>query len=273
MSNVDYNKFSNRVCNLKEAGFIGIGFLIAVVGVGSILLGIYFGTKCGEGFSPCQDGYSCVENSKICDGFADCPVGDDEWRCHPTEFYVAFRTEEFYDNQNYNESTATCGATYDAQRDTLSATCHNYEDFMNKSLKANPLTEKGSAFVFRLRMVNSTGQDLNPNTTQADARLAVHGEIKFPPIGKVCDTATVPISTSNIKTTLNGTWNSALKAEFDAPGPGVTTGVAVILTAPEKVTCRRKKVYCTIECKAYQFSTKGCPSHPCVCWDEKDLGC
>lgn len=102
MQAIDYRKFSNRVCNLREAGFIAIGFLVAVVAVAAILLGIYFGTKCGEGQLPCQDG-QCVAVEKWCDGVKDCAAaGDDEWKCYAKEFYIAFRTNEPYINSTEN---------------------------------------------------------------------------------------------------------------------------------------------------------------------------
>ena len=77
---------------MKEAGFIGLGFAIAVGIVAAIIIGIYFGTQCKANQFQCKDGYTCVDESLKCNGVRDCPIGDDEWQCHPKEFYVAFRT-------------------------------------------------------------------------------------------------------------------------------------------------------------------------------------
>ena len=59
--------------NGREAGFIGIGFAVAIALLAAILLGVYFGTKCKEGEVTCRDG-KCISADQLCDGTAHCEI-------------------------------------------------------------------------------------------------------------------------------------------------------------------------------------------------------
>ncbi|GAU92926.1 hypothetical protein RvY_04940 [Ramazzottius varieornatus] len=274
----DYRKFSNRVVNGREAGFIGLGFGIAVALLAAILLGVYFGTKCKDGDVACRDG-KCIPAKELCDGTAQCTIGDDEWSCHAKEFYVAFRA----DNATYRpELSEDLEATNETKR--------QYEADILQALRKDlgPLLNDTNAVrVLRFRSIDEKGVDQNMST---NGLLAVDTVVLMKPMGELKERQPLnfaatqrPIAASNASTVyvVPEDIEAALRGEelgtsnqtivFNSRGPSVTTGVGVVLRGPLNTNCRTEAVYCPIYCEnSYKYgSTKGCPEDPCACVEEK----
>jgi len=262
VADIDYRKFSNRVCNWREAGFIGIGFAVAVGIVGVILLGIYLGTGCPENSFQCQDS-TCHPNTKKCDGHQDCAIGDDEWECAPTEFYVSFRTNHAFTPDLYDNSSHLNGVRRD-----------RYKTAISEDMKAKFGDDFVRVDVFRLRGVDSQGRNMTESGNLAVDSFIVFNDTKVPRI---------QISPENVtESIINGpvlTKNHGAAIIDERTLEATTTGIAVVLRAPvpppgqeETAKCRIKTVYCQNYCgesRGYykHGSTKGCPE--CACKEEE----
>jgi len=255
VADIDYRKFSNRVCNWREAGFIGIGFTVAVGIVGVILLGIYLGTGCAEGQYACQDG-TCIALAKVCDGRQDCPIADDEWICAPTEFYVSFRSNmKFYPELGQNDTEASGNIR------------RRYHDAMNTDLKTQYPDSFVSVNVFRLRAVDERGNSTEEGNVAADSLIVFNATLDPRPNILPENLTSIIINGAQLKQYAPQIFARELES--------TTTGVAVVLRAPippagyeESQKCRIKTVYCQNYCGAdrdyyLHGSTKGCPE--CTC--------
>ncbi|OQV25001.1 hypothetical protein BV898_01209 [Hypsibius exemplaris] len=257
-TSIDYRKFSNRVCNWREAGFISIGFAVAVAIVAAILLSIFFATKCADGELPCKSsGTTCRPAGDFCNGKQDCPLGEDEWECYPSEFYLAFRTNTSWDGELGHNMSEQYNNTRDTfQADILAVISEEY---------GNSTVE-----VFRLRPVTEEGLE----GSEPGSHLAVDSFVKIPPGKKVTSTdiGNYPTSPDNITAVVERGLAKHVARIDPRTDQNVTTGVAVVLRAPSDSTCRAPAVYCINFCKpghVYQYgTTKGCPE--CAC-SEKPL--
>jgi len=275
---IDYRKFSNRVCNWREAGFIGISFVVAVGVVGAILLGIYLGTGCPAGETQCKYEGKCIKNDKFCDGVQDCEIGDDEWVCAPTKFYVSFRTKDKRKDNEYLEGLEPHTPKFTAAAERYKIAIE--EDFKN-SLYSAAFNE---AEVFRFRFVDGKGHEYN---STEEGYVTVDSFLKFYGDGRRIKLLHPDNITAIVHRT-NGTKLALLEAKIDPRELlPVTTGVAIVLHAPNRTTtegeteddvkkknCRQTTVYCQNYCPGpedkpengdfYQHgSTKGCPE--CMC--------